>query len=1535
MQTDNHIFQGLKRGNHQIKQQAEFLWEAHNIRLTNREDNTALSITNERGPKRTANTLQGNYVGHCIVGKFLVVFTADDSFSYIYRIEKNGIGYKQVLLFKSVNRNNRPWTPNNPIEAIGIYETELVQKVYWIDGVNQPRIINITKPELKEVYSADINDYTQYYKLEEFNFVRDINLNARVNIDKIYGDGEFPSGVVQYAFTYYNKYAQETKIWYTTPLYYTSFIDRAGSGEEKVSNSFKITITNPDRSFEYIRVYSIIRTSISREPTIKRVRDIPIDSTSSSEEDKVSFIDTGTIGDIVDTTELMFLGGTSLIAECITHKDGTLFLGNITLKEGEYYKEIREVLEKCELIDTEVPVNTSKDVESGVYYDYTPDLSGPNTARFKTNETYRLGIQAQFKDGSWSNPVWMADEKVSVIYPWDEHSKKDNTNQIRTTKAIRVTREQANKLYNDYGVRKLRTCVVFPATHERDILFQGILNPTVYSVMHRKTNAPYAMSSWFFRPIYSTALLALDKLKNSIDTDVYSGAYIQCRHNKPLFTGNTTGAEIQNMIPSDIKGPNDITDVTADKYGSYFFVDENIVTMHSPDVEFDTSAYHLDYNNAELNIIGMAKLGAISGDIDITSSTQAGDSLGFVHNYIGYKTGTNTKINGGLVMGNFFSDNAIKKDKSKDVSKGKMYSLGTERYWPVYPWHRNGSLNNDEVRPVDEGQRTSVLIKKTISNLKFFTDNISINSLKYTLRDTQLFSSNEIELTKLRPSYLDRDISYLGNMETVVITDEDYNFYSSNSFRNRGEEISDDKYITETKEAVSMKYKSTPHIVFSLGTEKGKLEILPRNKSVFPTSYVDKYISPEWMDTESNLRKKYDGILMNCGFSFSDYKKYGDNGMFFITEDYKLGKYIESGGEPKMVELSKEEGEGLILRICKDILVVFDGKPTDWRDFKFPTNTSREDYREGTEKEREKYSIPNEYKSKYLWYAGEDKFYEVGYTNDGKVELTEITNNIISESEIIKTPIEQNTFSKSINNPYLLIGELTRNVDKTTKFGGDTDEAKRINLWIPSCEPEVIGTSDVIVPYVWGDTWYARYDCLKTYPFTKEDQNQIVEIGSFMCETRVNIDGRCDKNRGQMSNIDMSPINFNLLNEIYSQKDNYFHYSILDDDYYKNDKFSHQVIWSTEKFAGSDIDPWTHISTATPLDMDGSKGAVTKLGVFNEALLCWQQRAFSMINFNSRVQIPTSDGVSIEISNGGKVDGYRFISDDVGVQNKWSVCNSGRGVYFIDDNTDTLWMFNGQLTNACETLGMSWWFKKNHSTNSWIPVHQNNNGIRTFYDSAYNDIYFVPGREEEKIFNIEDNSTITVDKSRDAICYSEPLGQFVSELSYGGTQAMFQFGDKFISLRNNEDTVSLWENFEGEYNKFFNDDYKPWDLSFISNESSLYTKIFDTIELRADRYISDKGFNEGTPSGDIYSQSVQEGQPIDFIRVSNEYQDTGEVKIDSRNLRKKFRIWRGLIPRNKDTRQRIRNPWSMIKIGCLKPDNTKTIIHDVSVRYTV
>jgi len=41
------------------------------------------------------------------------------------------------------SKGNLHFSPLHPIEAIASYENANIQKVYWTDGNNQPRMINI------------------------------------------------------------------------------------------------------------------------------------------------------------------------------------------------------------------------------------------------------------------------------------------------------------------------------------------------------------------------------------------------------------------------------------------------------------------------------------------------------------------------------------------------------------------------------------------------------------------------------------------------------------------------------------------------------------------------------------------------------------------------------------------------------------------------------------------------------------------------------------------------------------------------------------------------------------------------------------------------------------------------------------------------------------------------------------------------------------------------------------------------------------------------------------------------------------------------------------------------------------------------------------------------------------------------------------------------------------------------------------------------------------------------------------------------
>lgn len=1570
MKEDTHVFQGMKRDSHPIKQEGKFLWDAHNIRITNREDNTLLSITNEKGTSNELKTFQGSYVGHCVIGKYLIVFTANDDFSdnFIYRVEKTESGFKTIILFHKEDAWDKGWSPNHPIETLGIYETELVQKVYWVDGINQPRMINIAKPELKcpstiensggeqipllidglnlsgprfhdidqDVYSWFHDNYKDgFYNENSFDFVRTLSLTETVYISKIYGQGQFSPGTIQYAFSYYNKYEQESNIFYTSPLQYITYTDRGGNGEDKVANSFRILIDSPDKQFEYVRIYSIQRTSLDATPVVKVVEDI---STNTDDSDIIEYIDTGTTGYTIDPQQLLYIGGQQIVATCMAHKDGTLFMGNITQKESNLQKQVEDIIfqESPELEDYSLPLPISTSQES-TYYDYTLPLDQGYNARFKAFETYRCGVQVQYEDGRWSDPIFYADTDLCSKYPWESQT-------YINSKAIKILNtNNLNQRLKSIGVKKIRACVVFPAAYEREIICQGIVCPTVYSVGGRMNNSPYAASSWFFRPQVDATKLS----HKQNDANIPQGSSVEFRHNHPLLCGVNRGAEIQNMAynldlyqyQNGAAMPNLITTDIVNDYSNYFYVDENIVTFHSPDIELDPILSNYIWDNVKLRIVGMARLGAIAGDINIATSTPpaSSESNGFIHTPIGYQTRNNYLINGGLISGLFYRDSAV-------LSK---YDLYNSYYWQVYPWHRSGSLNNDEKREEIEGKsstRSAVLSKKIISNLKFFNINEKFKNnyppiFEYNISTPQLFQSNEIAMLRVHPDYLKKDISYLGNIDTLLTAGSEYpiNMGASKYGEIVGaasieSNVQDEPVISKSKDAVRMKYKSTPHLVFSLKSKsqkKNDIQLLPRLSSACEVLSTNDYTYtlPEWestgsLDGSNNDKLQYEYIVSRVSTTShvdtSQYLTSADIGKAIIVT-WTTGTYLglvrrNNTGEIEHNRFSAE-ANNIIIKITKGITYV-ENRESDAAFLGLDVNL-----------------FDNRV------YQGPDQYYRLTFKRE-EVLGTYIINTIENVTDLISTEIQPNTDKYKISQdkietednelgiPSILIGELVR-YNNTNKFGGTSKDALTQNLWVPAGDPVIIpDNGDIVIPFKYGDTWYSRYDCLKTYPFTQEDENQIVEIGSFLCETRVNIDGRWDRNRGQLSNINMSPQNFNLMNDVYSQKDNFFNYRILEDDYYKQKQFNNQVTWSKEKTYGETIDTWANVTLASTMDMPGDKGKVTALDVWNDTLLCFQQKALSKILFNSRVEIPGTDGVPIEISNNYKVNGSSLISDVIGCNNKWSIINTSSAVYFIDSNTNSLYLYSdNKLTNLSETMGMSWWFRGNNSNNIWNPIPYNisqPNGIRSFYDSIYKDIYFTPG----PVYGID---------QPEALCFSEPIAAFTSFMSYGGTQAMFNYDDGFYSLRESDGNVKLYQNNVGKYNSFYGVNM-PFSISFISNSDPLNTKIFDTVELRADSYYND-----------LLTSKV----PFSSIKAENEYQKSNVCRFadNKESVKKKFRVWRMNIPRSskvasrtmdrsdivRDTlcRARIRNPWTMITLTNDDRDNNKVVIHDLTVKYTI
>lgn len=1437
----------------------EFAFENRNLRLSTNESNTMLSWVNEKGTsiitlhKEGSDdpTLNGIPIGTAILNQTLVVFTTNNTFEdkqtnttgdCIYKLYFSNVDKTQMQV-EELFTGNLNFSVLHPLETLVNYESESIQKVYWTDNRNQPRVINI----------ADTNPG---YTNDSFDFVPTLSLNETVKVKKLLGNGGmFAPGVIQYAFTYYKKYGQETNIFYTTPLYYISYADRGASPEDKVDNSFKITINNIDTKFDFLRIYSIQRTSINATPFVKRIQDIDIRNLDSNV-NSVSYTDNGTSGDTVDPTELLYKGGESIKAGTIEQKDGTLFLGGLIISRPSLQSEEFNISTTLKN-NIGITCETEKryflgDVATGNYaynnqltlYTYDRDNSLPCSG-FKRGDYYRLGIQFQYKTGRWSEPFFIKD-KEQTLQPKIEN----NCLNVPIFEGS-LSEDIASNLII-LGYKKVRGVVVYPEMADRIVKCQGVVDSTLFT-----TDTNKYQSSWFFRPyisVYTEDVVTVSPARPSKEEKYLEYTDWNVTGSNPYNPSNIRRVEIQGQYDPDKK----------------FQLSNNVLTMHSPDVEFDDQLATMDFTGLTCNKVGYVQFEKTMSDISIQteSPTISNNGSGFIHKMF------NKDSSYGIVSGLFYDDYYV--DDLADGTFGVYDQMRASVKWMVYPWQQTGSLNNDINRPADKGTPSAVLKKKVISNLRFASTHYEDLENLPLSNYPQLFSSDEVTILKISntDSTKDNSLLYQGNVDTLLAPDHGDGRYHANA-----------------------------GLVYNDGWNWQNIDTTFEDNSNWTKIFYKEENKPEdrgWYKFLSEVPGMPDGW-------------YYDSNQGHIGNMYEDLAVLKSS-----VRMKYKSTPHLLFRLSSDI-----SAPTT------PSNTYGKlnvveivgKYNQNeifggqtTDALRENIWIPcgepvrlNDYKGKpaYWHKEGEDNIYGP-YTDE---------------------------FAQT----------LPKDDEGEPPYSG-IDEAE-VDGWYWTAS-----TLHIEFHYSYGDTYYQRWDCLKTYAFTPEDINQVVEIGSFMLETHVNIDGRYDRNRGQQSNLNMSPINFNLINHVYSQQNNFFTYKIMDESYYRDTIFPNQITWSKTKSAGADVDQWTNITLASTLDLDGDKGSISKLIRFNDQLLCFQDRGLSQILYNENVQVSSTTGVPIEIANSGKVDGKRYLSDTVGCSNKWSIVSGAAGIYFMDNHEQSIYMFNGQLNNLSTKLGFNTWCKKNITNKIWKPSPFT--GFVSYYDKKNQEVLFINNTE--------------------ALAYSEKFGVFTSFYDYGSVPFFCNLDDTGVWIKNGTDTATLWKHQAGDYCSFFGNE-RPYWMTLVGNLEPQIDKIFTNLEFRA--CVDGDGIPSVEKDADGNPVKFTPSLPFTHLETWNEYQH-GYTQLSYKNghsamvhhtsdmdssLKRKFRIWRCDIPRNnclldndpnrgnpfydtdaelgisrytRKSQDRMRNPWLYLK---LKQDainvDGKTEIHDVMLTY--
>lgn len=710
----------------------------------------------------------------------------------------------------------------HPLETIVYYENEKIQKVYFICDNHQPRMVNIVSENIQ----ADNNT--------QFDFVREFNTGIIGNVYKIQNsNGSFKAGTMQYAVTYFNKYGQETNIVWLSGMYYPTIGDRALSAEEVSSDAFKITIDNIDtvHGFEYLRLYSIYTSvdggtpvvRIVDEKSIKNVQPYNASDIFHSAMSTVSFIDTNTTGAEIDYTILNYLGGHEIIAETFDQKDNTLFLGNIKLKEMSA-SQLGALEGSVTFVNADSVIPICKSANG--FYAYESQLNGYGSREiksFKYKEHYWFGVQFMTNKGSWSDVLPVTTNAFT------NNTQPQYANNIDgfeyavypVNAQYTISTDMVNKAI-DSGFVAARLVCAYPNNANRNVLAQGVLCPTIYNVKQRNLNAPYAMSSWFYRPVtkYDTSISWNESTPNV--STFYNCHNVIWRNNDVLPDNSCGNAEIQSTTPYT---------TTDDNYK--YKVDWNILTFHSPDIQYDETLHTMPLDdNYSLYIVGKVSIDSYYSkyylDADSPkvqwdgfrgsgfSDEANGKKINQIDTYHGY--GSINLSAAKFDDGNVYYDDE-ESERTKKISK---YTIG----YKMYPFQRDTANNYVKDYTLEENDvsitQTTKINQKIFATTRYSIANTSITEHKIDISHSYLFNQDANI-----PIRLDNGNIYMGSMDSYVTLPKDSVLINSNSKFNglymirqyNGSYIKsgNSDYVCSV-DPVQMTYKSTPHIVVELSS---------------------------------------------------------------------------------------------------------------------------------------------------------------------------------------------------------------------------------------------------------------------------------------------------------------------------------------------------------------------------------------------------------------------------------------------------------------------------------------------------------------------------------------------------------------------------------------------------------------------------------------------------------------------------------------------------------------------------------------------
>jgi len=1412
-----HSYKGMNQDLSKSKLPNEYYYEGRNIRIVATTSSSTASVTNEKGNEYiltipipvingvnktidydgkslsyTTHEIDEQYlnggfylasgdqiiIGHSNVRNNIILITTDNAgFDCIWKVDDTTFDIT-LLYMRNLNLST-----SFPVQIINNFENEKIDKIYWVDGENQLRFININH----SIVNQDLEELIDL-TLNSILMVGAFGLTQPEIINIVQG-GIHTAGMIQYAYNLYRINSSQTKLSPFSELIALDKDNLGGGGVNEVVSSIPVVkIDGLDLNYTHIKVYAIKYTSFNQIPTISLIdeREIP-------ESGSLEIYDDGNIIETLSLEEFTFLGSDIIIPRHINSKDNRLFLANyreinfevdLDLKAYSFNSSNLAVVYDNLFLATPTTVSGTPFILDGtnfedpgldkfdsvnldydtyryqlngttqggegkyIKYELTQDINkDENSKFFKDDELYRLGIQFYNRYGNISLPKWIADFKA----PSGNLKGLYNTLRVELTPDFYIWLN-TNVFDNDYNIPTgYRILIAERTFNDKTIVANGILAPMM---VNDKTGTKSDL--YDYKKAVATTL---PKLPDFFMRNVSSSGNVFQTNTLPILNALHLQRLDMNKSP--------LTEVISNGGSSAsgsFYQFNPMLQLYSPEVLFGEQ-FGLT-NSLRLKIKG-----ALTNTYNASWTKEV--------NFTGGFNQTEGKVKNGISP--YFAPGTASAGNIADIfdmgiishpGGAEANAMQKNQFYRVY----GNNLDAVSGNPNQQIITFTVPFGPTFPNISFTDVNKSTTIVLNPDNNDATF-----------------DLSYTTTITYTITPDGGYTGVNYNAF------LKDSQLGGDYDTLINV---------------NGTQVITHTYTHLVTTSQVDNTYTLNY----------YLAIEPDADFNF----KVDVNVEY--TEDQTVLPFAQTLSEitdsntnnVDLIAATVVSNPGYIVDPITPVIENIYGTPEiaeRGSDYSSYNNDS-------------KYRYTNSLQS--VLTDGETMYEDDGFcgrrivtmNSFGQRAITLVTGDDNSTTEHWNRPSLEQLFDNTgiTGDNYGIIGELIKSETEIylgNIYGGNSYEDKKRSNYIEIGDYKDITTNiiDIKSP---GDTFIDnfRFERITKLDVENDSQcaQQIVEIVEFTTETTVDL-----KNRNDLSLLDweakfqVSNTDYHKYNRVYSQQANLITRRDLNFNFKKVNYYDTNVVATRFKFPGELIDSWTDLQPNETITLDGKFGAINSIHQFRDELYTFQDSGIALLSINPRIQVQGDDGVSIELGKGTVLNDYKYITNDSGTINKWGIVNSLACIYYYDTLNKSLNIISKNVEGLSDIKGLHTKFQKNDTSILRINNPVLKQGVVASFDYINNDM-FITFHQGDKSFTVS---------------YNEASNSFVSFYDYLPSRYISK-GDNFITT--DPTNTMIYQQYEGNYNEFYGEVF-PSYVTILCNPEPDKDTVFDNIQYKSELYL--------------------------------------------------------------------------------------------------